>query len=167
MINMNPVIKVNYLVFFFSLVLGVFLELLPVPVWANWFRPDWLLLIAFFWIMSAPETFNVFFAWILGLVIDATKGSLLGEHAFAMLITAFLFLKLQRRFKLYSLWQQSACVLLLAFVYEFIIFLIQGTINQLPTRYEYWGACLTTMLFWPSLSVLLKDWNKKFTRKIG
>lgn len=163
-ISANP--KVNYIVYIFSLLLGFFLELMPVPIWANWFKPDWLLLIALFWIMTAPETFNVVFVWVLGLILDAVKGSLLGEHAFAMLIVAFIFLKFYRRFRLYSLWQQALGIFLFVFLYQFIIFIIQGTINQLPNSYAYWAACLTSAIFWPSVYLFLRDWNRKFTHAI-
>ena len=162
MIEMRVNNKVNYFVFILSLLLGIFLELLPVPAWVNWYKPDWLLLIGIFWVMTAPEIFNVVFIWMLGLFLDALKGSLLGEHAFAMLIVIFIFLKFQRRFRLYSLAQQTWFILLFVILYHFIIFIIQGTINELPNNYAYWGACLTSMFFWPSSYLFLRDWNKKF-----
>ena len=158
--------KVSYIVLLFSLLLGFFLELLPAPSWANWFKPEWLLLVVLFWIMYAPNKFNVTFAWILGLLLDVMKGTLLGEHALAMLITSFLFLKLQRRFKLYPIWQQCLFVLLFVFGYQFTIFIVQGAIAQLPGSYLFWGTCLTSMIIWPWIYVLLRDWNKRFIRTI-
>jgi len=161
---MNKSDKVNYIVLILSLFLALFLEMLPAPSWAVWFKPEWLLLIIFFWILHAPTKFNVTFAWLLGLLMDAMKGTLLGEHALAMLIASFLFLKLQRRFKLYPMWQQCAFILFFIFIYQFVIFIIQGIIDQLPSTYLYWGPTISSLIFWPWIYVLLRDWNKKFAR---
>ena len=101
---------------------------------------------------------------MLGLLLDAMKGALLGEHALAMLIVSFLFLKLHRRFKLYPMWQQCGFIFLFVLLYQFIIFLIQGIIGQLPQSNLYWGPTLTSLIFWPWIYILLRDWNNKFSK---
>jgi rod shape-determining protein MreD len=161
---MKETSQISYFVFISSILLGFFLELLPAPAVAIWFKPQWLMLIALAWICCAPNRVSVVFAWLLGLMLDAMKGSLLGEHALAMLIVAFCFYKMQRRFRLYPLWQQALMMLVLTFLYQLIIYIVQGAIGQLPYTTLYWGACATSMIIWPWIYVLVRDWNLKLCR---
>ncbi len=86
---------------FISLLTALLLQVLPLPAWSNSFRPDWILLVVLCWIMLMPWRINVGIAWLMGFILDGLSGSLLGEHALALLIPAFIMSHWQRRFFLF------------------------------------------------------------------
>ena len=52
------------------------------PEWLGYLRPNWLLLVLFFWVMELPERIGLVTAWLLGLVMDALLSQPLGLNGF-------------------------------------------------------------------------------------
>jgi rod shape-determining protein MreD len=94
-------------------------------------------------------------------MLDVMKGNLLGEHALAMIVVIFIVSKMHRRLRLYSMWQQSLAILIFSLIYLGIIYLIQGAVDQLPNNYYYWGASVTSMIFWPWIYSVLQNSQRK------
>ena len=96
-----------------SFALALFLNFLP---WRDLrVVPDFVALVLLFWVVRQPRLVGLGVAWTLGLVCDAGNGVLLGQHALAYSVMAFLGIWLSRRI----LWFGSAlqalhvCALLL------------------------------------------------------
>lgn len=141
---------------------GILLSLLPMPEWAVWLRPAWVLMILLFWAMVHPDYVNVGVAWCVGLVMDFLMATPLGEHALAYTFVIYVVSGLHHRLLFFPLWQQSVCVFIFALVYQSIIYGIQGVLHELPNSSLYWGSSLTTMLLWPWLFVLLHNAGQRF-----
>ncbi|WP_413693707.1 rod shape-determining protein MreD [Psychromonas sp. KJ10-2] len=58
--------RVIYLTFFVCLVADIF----PLPIMFNAFRPNWMILVIFYWIIALPHRVNIGHAFILGLILD-------------------------------------------------------------------------------------------------
>ena len=138
-----------------SMLIALFLQILPLPVWSAAFRPDWVLLVVLYWIMQLPERINIGIAWAMGFILDGLNGSLLGEHALAFLIPAFLMTYWQRRFFLFPIWQQALLVGGMEGLFKFVILIVQGAIGQPPVGVEYWFSIPTTLLLWPWVQAVL------------
>lgn len=132
-----------------SVIVALILTLLPLPVWADWWRPEWMTLVVIYWTLTLPHRFSVGFAWLMGLLLDAVGGTLLGEQAFALAVVAYLTVKWHRRIRVFPVWQQSLTVFGLTLLFQSIIFLIQGLIGELPQPSHYWLPSVTSMLLWP------------------
>lgn len=145
-----------------SVLLALLLSLVPLPYWASWFRPEWLLLVVIYWAMALPHRVSIGSAWCLGLLLDALNGTLLGEHALAFSIVAYVTVKLHLRIRLFPLWQQALSVLGLVYLYQLVLFIIQGVIGQLPTTLWYWLPTLSSMLFWPWTYLMLRNLRRRF-----
>ena len=77
----------------YALMLGlisIILTIIPTPDFLENFKPDWTLLLLIFLSINIPKEFNVGTAFILGILVDVSKGTLLGQHAFAYLLVIFL-----------------------------------------------------------------------------
>ena len=142
-----------------TLLLGLILDILPLPTWVVWLRPSWTLLVLIYWAMIMPYRVNVGYAFVLGLLIDLLQGSLLGEHALAMVVIIYIVAKLSKRIKVFPMQQQMLTIFFLLLLYQVIIFAIQGFIGQLPSSWLYWMAILVGTLFWPWVYILLHDWR--------
>ncbi len=139
----------NWFVIPMSFILAFMLTLLPMPGWAIWLRPAWVLMVMIFWSMSSPERVNVGTAWIVGIILDVLLGSLLGEHAFALTIITYIVVRMHTRLRMSPLIQQGLSIFFLVLLYQFILFCIQGFIGSLPNNWLYWSSSLTSMLLWP------------------
>jgi len=78
-----------------SFALAMFLNFLP---WRDLrLVPDFVALVVVFWCVRQPRLVGLGVAWALGLITDAGNGVLLGQHALAYSIMAFLGIWLSRR----------------------------------------------------------------------
>ena len=151
-----------YLIVAVTLLVGLMLDILPLPTSINWLAPHWSLLILVFWIMQMPFLVNVCAAFITGILLDLLKGSLLGEHAFALVVVAYLVVKTYRLFAKQSVLQQSFFIFGFTLIYQIIIVVINAIIGQLHFSWLFWLAAITSAIFWPLVSVLLCSLRKIF-----
>lgn len=147
----------------FSILIALILAQLPMPVWTVWLRPAWVLMILIYWAMMAPYRVSVGVAWLTGIVVDLLTGTLLGEHALAYTVIIYFISRMYIRLRMFPLLQQGISIFFFVISYQFILYCIQGFIGQLPSTSLYWLSSLTSMLLWPWLFVLLRDycgWSK-------
>src|SRR5262245_17058932 len=95
------------------------LTILPMPEWTVWLRPTWILLVVIYWVMMMPHRVNVGTAWLMGIFLDVLNGTLLGEHALAMILVAYLVARMNSRLRMYPLLQQGFIVFILVLLYQF------------------------------------------------
>ena len=86
----------GYLIIFLSFFLALVLTILPVPQWVMVFYPQWLLLVLLYWIIALPHRIGLVVAWCLGILLDGLYGTVLGEHALAFTVIAYIAEKLYR-----------------------------------------------------------------------
>lgn len=152
----------NYFVIFLSIIAAMILAMLPMPDWFLWWRPAWVLLVLIFWALTMPQLVSVGAAWIVGLIVDLLNGTLLGEHALAFTIVIYIVSRMHIRLNMYPMMQQGLSVLFFVLLYQFILFCVQGFIGELPNSQLYWMSSITSMLLWPWLFVLLRDYRRWF-----
>ena len=99
----------NWLVAPATFLAAFILTLLPMPDWTVWLRPAWILMVLTYWIMMAPNHVNLGTAFIMGIFLDVLNGTLLGEHALAMTISAYVVARMHSRMRMFSLLQQALC----------------------------------------------------------
>ena len=124
-------------------------------------RPELLLLFVIYWSLSAPRIAGLTFAWLCGLAIDILAGPILGQHAAAFLLVAFLTHKFQLRMRIFPIWHQTLTVFMLLALYEFLVFWIDGIIGPAITSWMRWLPVLTSAMLWPFLVAILDTWNRR------
>lgn len=152
----------NRIAIFITLFIALILALLPMPDWTIWLRPAWVLMVLIYWTMTVPYQLNIGIAWIMGLIVDLLNGTLLGEHALAFTIVIYFVTRMHMRLRMYHLLQQSISVLIFVLLYQFILYCIQGFIGELPNSHLFWLSSITSMLLWPWLFILMRDFRKWF-----
>jgi rod shape-determining protein MreD len=108
-----------------------------------------------YWLLRAPYLCNVGAAWLVGALVDLGAGSLLGQHALAFTLTAYVALSFQRRLVLFSETQVLAftfSLLVLAKFTVLILKLLSG--NEMPTWHYFWPT-VTGILFWLVIKFIL------------
>ena len=144
-----------------TVIVAVIFAVLPLPEPINAARPDLLLLLVIYWALSAPRIAGLMFAWFCGLAIDVLKGIILGQHALAFLVVAYITHKNQLRFRVFPMSQQTATVFMLLAVYQFIVFWLDGIIGQPVTTWMRWLPVISGAMLWPILVAVLDTWNRR------
>ena len=153
--------RINSLRVTLTVVLALIFTIVELPDSIEKARPELLLLIVIYWSLSAPRIAGLTFAWICGLAVDVLTGPILGQHALAFLLVAFLTHKFQLRMRVFPIWHQTLTVLMLLALYEFLVFWIDGIIGPAITAWTRWLPVLTSTLLWPVLVAVLDTWNRR------
>ena len=146
-----------------TFIIALMLTALPMPDWALLWRPAWVALVLIYWCMALPGRTGVLVGWSVGILLDVMAGTLLGQHALALAVIAFVAHQLHRRVRVLPVWQQSMTVFGLVFVFQALVLWINGIKGMPVTLSAYLAAPLISMLLWPWVFVVLRDTRLRFS----
>ncbi|NRA70112.1 MAG: rod shape-determining protein MreD [Gammaproteobacteria bacterium] len=132
------------------------LQIMPMPLFADSFRPNWLLMTTIYWCMALPHRFNIASVWCCGLLLDAIWGTNLGANALFFIVVCGLVLKNYQRLRSYSVWHQALLVGMLSFIYQLISYLFQRFFYDVSLIDGYYFSVFSSIVFWPWLFFLLR-----------
>lgn len=146
-----------------SFFIAYLLAIVPFPEWALNYRPQWVLIVLIYWIMALPYRVGIGFAWVAGLMLDILEGSLLGLHALAFAITAYVTLSLHQRLRMFSAIQQSGLVLALTGLYMMMVYWIKIATNQtVSSSLLFLLGAVSSAFLWPWIFVFLRQLRLSF-----
>jgi rod shape-determining protein MreD len=140
---------------FVSLLLTLSLAVIPLPASISAFRPDWVAVVLLYWSLMAPRRFSLMTAFWMGIALDTLSGSLLGQHALALLLIVYLAERFHLRLRVFPVSQLAFTVFLLLGLYQFLLFWIDGVAGRTVPLMERWAPPFTGTLAWLTISVLL------------
>lgn len=152
----------GYIAILLSFLVALMLTALPMPAWAALWRPAWVALVLIYWCMAAPTYTGVVMGWALGLFLDVLAGALLGQHALALAIVAFVAHRFHRQVRVLPIWQQAVSVFGLVFIYQALILWISGIQGMPILAAAYWSSPLVSMLLWPWIYIVLRDLRRRY-----
>lgn len=138
-----------------SLALMLSLAVVPLPRMIAPFRPDWVAVVLLYWSLMAPRRFSLLTAFWMGVALDTLTGSLLGQHALALLVIVYVAERFHLRLRVFPVSQLALTVLILLGLYEFILFWVDGVAGRTVPLIERWAPPLTGTLAWLALLGLL------------
>jgi rod shape-determining protein MreD len=141
---------------------ALFMNALPGPAWAEPFIPDWVALTLIYWCMAVPQRVSVGVGWTLGIILDVLYGSLLGQHALADTVIAYITVRLHPQLRMFPRWQQAVSVLVLLVINQLLLAWIRGATGHAPGSVAYWTPSIVGMLVWPWLFVILRDLRRRW-----
>lgn len=136
-----------------SLAVALLLNFLP---WKDLrVAPDFVALVLAFWCVRQPRLVGLGLAWSVGLVVDAGNGVLLGQHALAYSVLAFLAIWLSRRILWFGPVLQAAHVALILAATQALVLLVRIAAGD---SFPGWAIFLSPLVgasLWPVVSWLL------------
>jgi rod shape-determining protein MreD len=117
--------------------------------------PDFVALVLVFWCVRQPRLVGLGVAWALGLVSDAGNGVLLGQHALAYSILAFLGIWLSRRILWFGSGLQALHVGAILLVAEAVALLVRVIAGDGFPGWALFVGPVAGALLWPMVSWLL------------
>jgi len=136
-----------------SFALALFLNFLPWPDLRV--VPDFVALVLAFWCVRQPRLVGIGIGWMVGLVSDAGNGVLLGQHALAYSLLAFLAIWLSRRILWFGPGLQALHVALLLLVSQGAALLVRLAAGDPFPGWAILVGPLAGAALWPALTWLL------------
>jgi rod shape-determining protein MreD len=136
-----------------SFALALFLNFLPWPDLRV--VPDFVALVLAFWCVRQPRLVGIGIGWMIGLVADAGNGVLLGQHALAYSLLAFLAIWLSRRILWFGPGLQALHVALLLLVSQGAALLVRLAAGDPFPGWAILVGPLAGAALWPALTWLL------------
>lgn len=144
-----------------SALIALTLAIVPLPETLAAFRPDFLVLVVFFWSIESPRAGGLSLAFFSGIALDVIHGVVLGQHALALTLMAAWATNLRLRIRVFSVLSQSLTIFALLTGYQFILFWIDGATGNPVTSFGRWLAPVTGAMIWPLLVSLLSRANER------
>jgi len=136
-----------------SFVLALFLNFLP---WRDLrLVPDFVALVLIFWCVRQPRLIGLGIAWTLGLFADAGNGVLLGQHALAYSLLAFLSIWLSRRILWFGIWLQALHVAAMLLAAHGVTLLVRLAAGDSFPGWPILVSPLAGAALWPVVTWLL------------
>lgn len=145
-----------------TIIIAFMLTIMPLPVWAQAFRPDWVALVLIYWVMALPASIGVTIAWLLGLMLDVTHGALLGQHALGLVIITYIVHSQHQRLRVASLLQQAIIIFFLLLLKQLLVLWVYGIMGQAPDTGLYFAPSLVGAFLWPWIYIILRDSRRRF-----
>jgi len=136
-----------------SFALALFLNFLP---WRDLrLMPDFVALTLCFWSIRQPRLVGLGIGWMLGLLTDAGNGVLLGQHALAYSILAFLSVWLSRRILWFGPGLQALHVFVMLLVAQGVALLVRLAAGAAFPGWPIIVGPILGALLWPVVTWLL------------
>jgi len=117
--------------------------------------PDFVALVLTFWCVRQPRLVGLGIGWALGLVSDTGNGVLLGQHALAYSLLAFLSIWLSRRILWFGPGLQALHVAALLLVTQAAVLLVRIAAGAEFPGWPIVVGPLAGAMLWPMVSWLL------------
>ncbi|MFT3742507.1 MAG: rod shape-determining protein MreD [Gammaproteobacteria bacterium] len=154
----------TFFVVTFTFLFAIILEIIPMPAWTIWARPEWILLALIYWALMLPDRVGVNVAFCLGLVMDILTGTVLGEHALAFVIITYFVIRFGPLIRLFPVWQQAFLVFFFIFIcqaYKFWMWGLTGG-SSVAIGWLYWLPGIISAILWPWIFTLLRGYQGRY-----
>jgi rod shape-determining protein MreD len=141
--------------FFIALSLLSALAFNLLPLGRSAALPDLLALTLAFWAVHQPRRVGIGLSFAFGLVMDVHQGALLGQHALAYTLLAFVSIALSRRLTWFTLAQQALQVLPMFVATHAVSLLVRLAAGDLFPGLSMFIAPLIEAALWPVVTLLL------------
>ena len=127
--------------------------------------PDFVALVLCFWCVRQPRLVGLGAGWTIGLLSDAGNGVLLGQHALAYSLLAFLSIWLSRRVLWFGPLQQAFHIAPLLLAAQGVVVLVRLAAGAAFPEWTIVVGPLIGALLWPILSWVLLIPQRRLERE--
>ncbi|HFD11669.1 MAG TPA: rod shape-determining protein MreD [Crenotrichaceae bacterium] len=142
-------------------IVAMMLRIAPIPPAFFPFNPDWILLIIIALALIIPSKFSIGSAWLVGLLTDVLTTKLLGQHALAYAVCAYIVAVLYRQVRHYAVIQQCFLVFSLLLLSRVVIYITTSVQGMPRADWSYWSPTIIGAMIWPLVYRLLRKSSDK------
>ena len=115
-----------------------------------------------YWIIALPHRIGIITAWFVGIAMDVLLGSLIGQHALAYVVIAYIAANLYQRLRMFSVWQQAAVLFAILGLNSLINFWIESIAGVNAWSLWYLLPAISGALLWPWVFLMLRYLRRRF-----
>lgn len=138
-----------YFIMAFSFLVALVLSVYPLPMDMRWWRPEFVLVVAIYWIFFMPLTVSFTLLCALGLFQDLLEGVPFGQHSLGLVIVAYICILSYQRVSNFSIWRQSGWIFVLVGIAQLTDNWVQGMAGRPLSGAQFLYPALTSALLWP------------------
>ncbi len=139
-----------------TLILAMVLLVIPLGDALSAWRPEWVALTLVHWALIIRDRISLMMVFVIGLVVDALYGSLLGQHALGYVLVTYLAVRLSLRMTPEAFMQQLALLFAILGVYMLAnLWMLQVTGGSGAIGWLYWASLLSSIVIWSVYHSLL------------
>ena len=112
--------------------------------------------------MRAPSRVGLFYAFMLGLLLDLAHGGVIGLNALSLTLVAFLAQLLYRRMRMFPLPQQGIIIALLTGLNQLLHYWMQGLTGTHGDSLLFLLPAVFSGIFWPLVFLFLDRLARTF-----
>jgi rod shape-determining protein MreD len=151
-----------YVIIAFSFLVALVLSVYPLPMDMRWWRPEFVLLVAIYWIFFMPLTVSFILLCILGLFQDLLEGVPFGQHSLGLVIVAYICILSYQRVRNFSIWRQSGWIFVLVGVAQLTDNWVQGMAGRPLSGIQFLYPALSSALLWPACHWWLNNMTHRY-----
>jgi rod shape-determining protein MreD len=137
-----------------TLFLALLLDMVPAGRFPG--IPDWVAVVLAFWCIHQPLRIGMAAAFAMGLIMDIADGSVLGQHALAYVVLAYVASGLSRRILWFPLAQQALHVLPMLLGCQVLMLVVRLVVGgEFPGLLWFLSSFIAAALWHPLTYLLL------------
>ncbi|RYY01920.1 MAG: rod shape-determining protein MreD [Gammaproteobacteria bacterium] len=145
----------GYIVILISFLIALLLAVYPLPMGLRWWRPEFVLLVAIYWISVFPLTISIFFLCFLGIYQDLLEGVPLGQHGLSLVIVSYICILSYQRVRNFAVWKEAGWVFVLVGLAQLPGNWVQSMSGRPLSGVLFLAPAVTSALIWPVLRWML------------
>ena len=138
------------------------LTVLPMPLDLRWVRPEIVTLVLIYWVIALPHRVGIVASFIVGLLLDVTEGTTLGQNALSLSVVAYLALLLYQRLRQFNMVQQIGVVFVMVGINQLVSQWVQNLAGVGAVSLRFLVPALLSALLWPAIMSLLRFLRREF-----
>lgn len=150
-----------YLLLFASFFIALLFSVYPLPMECRWWRPEFVLLVAIYWIIAMPFNISLLALCGLGLFQDLLEAVPFGQHSLGLVVVAYLCLFSYQRVRNFNWLKQSVSVFIMVAIAQLTDNWVQGMAGRPLAGINFVFSAFTSAITWPLVRYLLDYFANK------
>jgi len=150
-----------YILLTFSFLVALLLSIYPLPMECRWWRPEFVLMVAIYWIIALPFNMSLVALCLLGLFQDLLEGVPFGQHSLGIIVVAYICLLFYRRARNFNLLKQMVAVFVMITIAQLTDNWVQSMAGRPLVGISFIYAAFTSALVWPGVRYSLDFFGNK------
>lgn len=139
-----------------SILIACVVYVLPLPVDWRWYRPEWPLLVLFYWGLAMPHRVGIFSASLTGFTLDMIHGTALGAMAMGCVVAMLVILLNYQRIRQFDSLLQSLTLGLIVALALLVERWLHNIMGLGSAGLAFLSSVPLSMLLWPFIRNVLR-----------
>lgn len=144
-----------YLLLVSSFLVALLCSVYPLPMECRWWRPEFVLLVAIYWILAMPFNISLLALCGLGLFQDLLEGVPFGQHSLGLIVVSYFCLFSYQRVRNFNWLKQSVSIFIMVTIAQLTDNWVQGMAGRPLAGINFVYSAVSSAILWPMVRFVL------------